>query len=260
MTAQHLIHHLTPLFDDIKACGMAEASWDEFLNDRSKIIVIHTRSAYTEFGDQIIDMLLASLFNYQRDHSDMPVDVFIDEIQNQNFSKYGPIRKIMKEGRKIHLSFFGATQEYYPRSTDIGKAMSKAVTQIFLKPTADSVYLVSDELHYTKADIAKFDSMERGDIIAKGTLYSKKDGRNKNAILSGHLADFDVSDIKPEGESDVESDDKSDNSTGESGIEFDDKSDNNAVEGDVEFDNKSDNIADEISVGDVAQHASTIDN
>ena len=206
-TAQSLISRLNPLCEDIKACGMADDTWDNVLGDRSKIVVFHTNSAYTESGDQIIDMLMARLFNYQSKHSNIPVNVFIDEIQNQNFSTDGPIRKIMKEGRKIHLAFAGATQEYYSRSTDIGKTMSKADTQIFLKPTPDSAGLVAEELRYTKADLAKFDSMERGDIIVKGALYSKKERRNIAVTLTGHLEDYTSNDIRQEDESDNGADD-----------------------------------------------------
>ena len=47
-TAQTLISRLNPLCEDIKACGMADDTWDSFLGNRRKIVVIHTNSAYTE--------------------------------------------------------------------------------------------------------------------------------------------------------------------------------------------------------------------
>ena len=76
--------------------------------------------------------------------------------------------------------------------------MSKADTQIFLKPTSDSAGLVAEELRYTKADLAKFDSMERGDIIVKGALYSKREGHNIDVTLTGHLEDYTSNDIRQE--------------------------------------------------------------
>lgn len=189
-THESLLNRLEPLFEDIYACGMANRSWGNLLKSSGKIVVIRTDPSYTECGNQMIDMLLATLYNYQHDNPNTPLDVFIDEIQNQNFSKHSPIRKIMKEGRKIHMSFFGATQDYYPRNTELGSVMSKADTQIFLRPTPNSESVVASELRFNKADMERFDSMQRGDIIVKGNLYNKEQGRNTPTTLSGHVDDY----------------------------------------------------------------------
>jgi hypothetical protein len=96
----------------------------------------------------------------------------------------------MKEGRKKHMSFIGATQDYYPSNTDLGSVMGKAGTQIFLRPTPNSENIVATELRFKKADMLRFDSMERGDIIVKGSLFSKDCRRNTSVTLSGHVEDF----------------------------------------------------------------------
>lgn len=189
-THESLLNRLEPLFEDINACGMTNRSWGNFLKSSGKIVVIRTDPAYTECGNQLIDMLIATLYNYQHDNPNTPLDVFIDEIQNQNFSKQSPIRKIMKEGRKIHLSFFGATQDYYSRNTELGSVMSKADTQIFLRPTPNSENVVALELRFNKADMERFDSMQRGDVIVKGSQYNKEQGRNIPTTLSGHVDDY----------------------------------------------------------------------
>ena len=133
---------------------------------------------------------MATLYNYQHDNQQVALDVFIDEIQNQNFTKTSPIRKIMKEGRNSHISFFGATQDYYPHNIDLGSVMGKAGTQIFLKPASNSESLVLAELRYRKSELYRFDDMERGDIIVKANLFNQKLGRNVPVILSGHVDDF----------------------------------------------------------------------
>lgn len=68
--------------------------------------------------------------------------------------------------------------------------MGIADTQCFLKPTPNSEKLVASELRFNKADMARFDSMMRGDVILKGSLYNKKEGRNSPTIISGHIDDF----------------------------------------------------------------------
>ena len=185
-----LLNRVEPLFEDIEECGMADRFWGEFLRRSNSIIVIRTNSAYTESGNQLIDMLLATLYNYQHDNPQVALDVFIDEIQNQNFSKTSPIRKVMKEGRKSHLSFYGATQDYYPRSTELGSVMGKAGTQIFLRPTPNSANVVAAELRFRKADMERFDGMMRGDIIVKANLFDKELRRNVPTTLSGHVDDY----------------------------------------------------------------------
>lgn len=158
-----------------------------FFRNTGNIIVIHTDSVYTECGNQLIDMMLVTLFNYQRENNTTPLDIFMDEIQNQNFSKISPICKIMKEGRKIH---FGATQDYYARNTELGSVMGKAGTEIFLRPTPNSEGIAAAELRFNKADMARFNSMGRGDIIVKGSLYNKEQDRNISVILCGHVDDY----------------------------------------------------------------------
>lgn len=189
-TSESLHNRLEPLFEDIDHCGMTNNSWGNFLGNSRKIIVIHTDSMFTEKGSQIIDMMLATLYNYRCENCSVPLDIFIDEIQDQNFSKISPIHRIMKEGRKRHMSFFGATQDYYPHNTELGKIMSKADTQIFLRPTPNSECIAAKELRFNKADMSRFDSMQRGDCIVKGSLYNKEQGRNIPTIISGHVDDY----------------------------------------------------------------------
>ncbi len=186
-TFESLLTRLEPLFEDIAECGMSDNSWDDILESTDKIIVIHTDSMVTENGNQIIDMMLSTLFNYQHTNFTIPLDIFIDEIQNQNFSEGSPIRKIMKEGRKLHMAFFGSTQDFYRSNTEIGSVMGKAGTQIFLRPTQDSEKNVAAELRFKKADMDRFDSMYRGDVIIKGSFFM---GHNIQSTLSGRIDDY----------------------------------------------------------------------
>lgn len=187
---ESLNNRLEPLFEDIESCNMSCDTWGRFLDKSKDIVVIQTNNAFSENDVQIINMLLATLYNFQLENNIIPMDVFIDEIQNQDFSEQSPVCKILKEGRKIHMSFLGATQEYYPRKTEPGSAMSKADTHIFLKPTPDSANIVASELHYGKGAVSRFDAMERGDCIIKGKFFRKELDRNSPAVLSGKVCSF----------------------------------------------------------------------
>ncbi len=185
-----LRNRLNPFLEDIRECNLVNGSWNDYFNSSRKIHIIQMNAVFSENGNQIIDVLLASLFNYKRENPQRPLSVIIDEVQNQNFSASSPIRKILKEGRKHHLSIVAATQDFYPRGTEIGSALGKAGMQIFHRPTQDSANLVAAELRFKKADMERFDSMERGDVIIKGALYNKEQGRNMQTIMSGHIVDY----------------------------------------------------------------------
>ena len=192
-TYESLRSRFEPLFEDLDALGMASQSWDELLRQNAgEIIVIRTASGSAEHGDQLIDLMLATLCRYQKAHPEIPLDLFIDEIQNQNLSKDGPISWILREGRKYGIAFFGATQDFFPFNTALGRIMSKADTQIFLHPTPDSEQAVASELRFKKADTARFDDMQRGDAIIKASFYSRENKRNIPATLSGHLVPYPV--------------------------------------------------------------------
>lgn len=190
-TYESMRGRLEPLLEDIDALSMTAQSWgDVFQQNTGKIIVIRTASGSAEHGDQLIDMMLASLFNYQKENHGVPLDIFIDELQNQNLSTDSPIYQILKEGRKDGIAFVGATQDFYPSNTELGKIMGKADTQIILRPTPNSANAVAANLRFKKGDAARFDTMQRGDAIIKTCFYSKAEKRNIPATLSGRLVSF----------------------------------------------------------------------
>lgn len=189
-TYASLRNRLEPFIEDIQKYGLTQGTWKEFFSGEYKIHVVQVSEGFSENGNQIVDALLAVLFNYKRENPQRPLSVFIDEVQNHNLSDSSPIRKILKEGRKHHLSIVAATQDFYARSTEIGSALGKAGMQIHHRPTQDSANLVAAELRWNKADMERFDSMSRGDVIIKGALYNKELKRNVQKTIDGHIIDY----------------------------------------------------------------------
>ena len=203
-TNESLRNRLEPFINGIQAYGLTQGTWKDFFSGEHKIHVVQASDGFSGNGNQIVDALLAVLFNYKRENPQRPLSVFIDEVQNHNLSDSSPIRKILKEGRKYHLSIVAATQDFYARRTEIGSALGKAGMQIHHRPTQDSANLVAAELRWNKADMIRFDSMDRGDIIVKGALYNKEKGRNMHTTLSGHIDNFQSGDIVDESNEDVQ--------------------------------------------------------
>lgn len=190
ITYESLRSRLGPFVEDIKEYKLTNGTWKDIFSGERKIHVVQINEKYSNTGNQIVDALLAGLFNYKCENPQRPLSVVIDEVQNHNLSVSGPIRKILKEGRKYLLSVIASTQDFYARSTEIGSALGKADMQIFHRPTQDSANLVAAELRWRKADLARFDSMNRGDVIIKGALYNKEQKRNVQTTISGHIVDF----------------------------------------------------------------------
>ena len=178
-----LLTKLEPLFYTIEQLGMADRSWKAFFT--KEITVIRMNASFTEHGNALFDMLTASLYNAQCEDPSTALDVFIDELQNQNLSRGSAIHKILTEGRKKNTSFCGATQDYYPHNTELGSTMGKADTQIFFKPTFNSVEQVAKELRFGKADRERLDNMTRGVCFIKGSVYNPEIGQNEPTIISG---------------------------------------------------------------------------
>lgn len=186
-TQKSLINRFYSIFEDIESCSMSDKTWRQFIEDSKDVIIISTQSAFTQNGNQLIDMLLATLYNYQLQGTDYQLDIFIDEMQNQNISDGSPIWKILREGRKYHIAFIGATQKYFQKGDPVGKVMNNAETLIFLKPTTDSEKDAATVLGFKKNEINKFHKMNRGDCIISGKFYSKRFGCNRPAVLSGKV-------------------------------------------------------------------------
>lgn len=182
-----LKNRLQPLMRAIIKCGMENRNWKEYMSTAKPITIIRTCNNSGEKGNAIFDMLIASLFNAQYEDSSVALDIFVDELQNQNCSENSPIRKLLKEGRKIHLSFVGATQDFYPRNTEIGSTMGKADTHIFLKPTQNSISLVAKELNINNNDVSKLENMKKFVCFIKGTLYSPDEDMNTSITVKGRL-------------------------------------------------------------------------
>ena len=186
-TYASLISRFTSVFEDIEDCGMSEKTWSELLSIRQKVIVIRTETSFTESGNQLFDMMLAALYNYQVKHQDSQLDIIIDEVQAQNTAKGSPIYKILKEGRKLHMAFIGATQAYHTRGDSVGDTMNIADTKIFLKPTPDAERAVASALDYDDSKRSAFHKMERGQCIISSNFYSKKQQQNCPAVISGDV-------------------------------------------------------------------------
>ncbi len=184
-TVSSLNSKLLPIFDETAGYGESHATWDEFLKGSAGITVISLKSPYSEIGHQLMDMLMISLYHHQTEHGVRQLSIFIDEIQNQNLSKNGPIAKILKEGRKFHIDLNYATQTVSKTSSDVNKILDQASTSVFFRPDDISESIVTHLLKMGKKESAVLDKLKPGECFVKSCFYDFEQQQSKPMVLCG---------------------------------------------------------------------------
>ena len=175
--------------DDIDTIGLEECGWAEFFEKSRKIPVI---SFGNESGDKVhslLDAIVSSAFEWQRDHDSAPQSIVIDEIKDQNFAEGSPLHTILTQGRKFHTRFIGMTQHYVSTTSHAIDVVKEASIKIFFKP-AKSLDRIATELGYRNPADAGFGSMGIGDIILSAELFNKVDGVNEPVVLHAKAIKF----------------------------------------------------------------------
>lgn len=186
LTDSRVSDSLALQFEDMLCCfleyRLSDKSWNEFLNDSKDIVIISSDAISGSGGSALVDMLLMSLFYYQRNDPKKHLAVFIDEIQNQNFSPNGAVTQILKEGRKYHISLNYATQFLPSGNKDMLKVMNLAAIKVFLQPDEISAKSISKSLNIPTNILC---SMNQGECYVSGSLYNNTAQSVKNGIIHG---------------------------------------------------------------------------
>lgn len=176
---------LDSVFEEIIDSGKETTDdWSAFLNKCKEIVIISMEESLSENGDQLTDMLLASLYYAQR-HETEPhqLSIFIDEIQNQNLSEKSVISKLLKEGRKYLIDLNFATQ--YINDMKQNRMLKQAGISVYFKPDLASRASVANMLGLKKSEIYKLDELRKGECFIQGTFYNFDTGYPEETILSG---------------------------------------------------------------------------
>lgn len=176
---------LDSVFEEIIDSGKATTDdWSAFLNKCKEIVIISMEESLSENGDQLTDMLLASLYYAQR-HETEPhqLSIFIDEIQNQNLSEKSVISKLLKEGRKYLIDLNFATQ--YVTDMKQNRMLKQAGISVYFQPDLASRASVANMLGLKKSEIYKLDELRKGECFIQGTVYNFDTGYPEETILSG---------------------------------------------------------------------------
>lgn len=178
----HVYNLITSTLDDIDNIGFEKQGWAEFFEKTKKIPVV---SYGYESGDNVhslLDAMIASAFEWQRDHDTAPLNVVVDEIKDQNFAEGSPLHTILTQGRKFNTKFIGMTQQYISTSSHAIDVVKEAGIKIFFKPSK-SLERIASELGYKNPTDAGFGSMGIGDFILSCDCYNKVDCVNEPVVI-----------------------------------------------------------------------------
>lgn len=140
----------------------------------------------------LLDVLLASAFEWQREHQSKSLVIALDEIKRQSFFDGSPLHTIITQGRKFSIKLIGMTQEYVSRDSHAVDIMKEAGIQIFFQP-ANAKDKVAAELGYRDAQQACLGSLGIGEFIVKADLYNKLDEVNEPAVIACKTLKFEDS-------------------------------------------------------------------
>ena len=178
-----MVHDLiSGLLNDIERIGCEDQGWSNLFDSSKKIVVF---SLGDEVGDNVhalLDILISSVFEWQRDHNTDPLTLVVDEIKGQNFADGSPLHTIMTQGRKFNTKLIGITQQYISQGNHAVDVMKEAGIKIFFEP-ARSQDRIATELGYKSGIDAGFGSMGRGEFILSCDCYSKVDAVNEHAVI-----------------------------------------------------------------------------
>lgn len=180
------------VLDDLEIIGCQEQSWGGFFEHVKKIPVISLGHEESDSVHPLLDVLLASAFEWQRDHKSIPMLITLDEIKRQSFADGCPLHTIITQGRKYGCRLLGITQEYVSRDSHAIDIMREAGIKLFFDP-ANGYDKIAAELGYNSAAQAKFGSWPRYSFMLKCGLYNKVDGTNDPTVISCETLKFEDS-------------------------------------------------------------------
>ena len=188
-TGHHVFSLISSTLDDIDTIGFEERGWAEFFEKTKKIPVLYFGNESGDNVHSLLDAMISSVFEWQRDHDTAPLTVVVDEIKDQNFTEGSPLHTILTQGRKFNTKFIGMTQQYISNSSHAIDVVKEASIKIFFKP-AKSLDRIATELGYKNPVDAGFGSMGIGDIILSAELFNKVDGVNEPVVIHAKAIKF----------------------------------------------------------------------
>lgn len=177
-----IYERLAEVFEDLEGLPTANGRWDKFLESESGIVVISTSCDGTRKEAPLVNTLLADLYDFKQHHRGSRVTVILDEIEDLNLEKEGPINTILRKGAKHRLSLLLASQEYSVEKDKLGKLIGNCAFHVFFRPKDANIADIAKHIGIDKSVLA---CLEQGQCVVDGPLFNKIAGKNKQKTIVG---------------------------------------------------------------------------
>ncbi len=184
-----IIDTLVDILGELDEIGCEAVSWGDLFEREKKIIIIDLGIEVGDDTHVLLDLLAASLFNWEMVHDSKFLTIAVDEMKDQNLAPNSPLRSIITDGRRFHTALIGATQDYFDQRHPHLDAMRQASIRSYCRP-GKSEDKVAQMLGFKDAQDAVFPKFKPGDIIMELDAYSKDIGENEPVTLRGRVVDF----------------------------------------------------------------------
>ena len=184
----HELHY--SIEHDLGDCAVMLDSWENIIQYPGPAYYININSGWRDSAFPIADMLLASLRNYRKRNHDIPLDLYVNDFSDLNFSSTGSIGKIIEESERLNINVIGVSRDYYSPATPVGQIMATAEKQYFLFPTFASKDHIKTALQIGSSEDWPFKDMLYGNAILKEITTDPHTGKNVASVSKGRLKNY----------------------------------------------------------------------
>lgn len=178
-SGENVYSRMSVLLDRDPFTYQSSFDWSKVFNYEGTVTILQMVQYQRQIQNTMIEFLLWDLFYHSQTRKDGTIyPIFLDEIQNLNFSSSSPTVKILREGRKFGWSGIFATQ-----------AMSS------IKGEVDALYNAAEQIHFLSPE----------DQVSSLAGYIAPNAKEKNifearltrlkkgqCIMSGPILDTDL--------------------------------------------------------------------
>lgn len=167
-------------------------SWSNYFGNEGQVNIIQLTRFTRTVQNAMIEFILWDLFNY----SQMSVGkkliypVFLDEVQNLNFSVDAPTVKILREGRKFGWSGIFATQSLSSIKGEVD-AIYNVAEQIHFMPPENQIKeiakILSSDIRVRNDYERRLSELKKGQCLVNGPSM----GRDENLVNSINIVNID---------------------------------------------------------------------
>lgn len=188
--SQTLYGRIRPLFErKIFNIDAEPIDWNSIFANDGKVTIIQLAGLQDKIQSAITEFVLWNLVQFaQNSNEGVAKPIFLDEIQNLNFTNESPTVKILREGRKFGLSGIFATQSLSSVRGAGADSIWNAAIQMHFLPPEDQIQTLSKAMTSNaseRPDVeSKLRSLQKGHALMHGPILGVNGLTQANEELS----------------------------------------------------------------------------